>query len=58
MISVATLDWTDRDKTMEIAKKIREAGVLHRLRYKPDVFTTLEIYRRNDFGIRPTIYCL
>jgi len=37
MLSVATSDWTDKDKTMEIAKKIREAGIEGTLKYKPGV---------------------
>jgi hypothetical protein len=46
MISVMTNDWTDEAKTMDVAKKIRAAGVKAVLRYKPDISTTLEIYRK------------
>ena len=45
MISIMTNDWTDEAKTMDVAKKIRAAGVKAVLRYKPDISTMLEIYR-------------
>ena len=41
---------------MEIKDLLRHIGVRNDLVYKPDIFSTLGIYRRNVWGFRPTIY--
>ena len=41
---------------MRIENLLRSAGVQEELRYKPDIFSTLGIYRNNIWGFRPTIY--
>ena len=42
---------------MRIEHLLRSAGVKEDLLYKPDIFSTLGIYRNNIWGFRPTIYC-
>ena len=41
---------------MRIENLLRSSGVLGDLLYKPDIFSTLGIYRNNIWGFRPTIY--
>ena len=41
---------------MRIENLLRSAGVMEDLLYKPDIFSTLGIYRNNAWGFRPTIY--
>ena len=41
---------------MRIENLLRSSGVLGELLYKPDIFSTLGIYRNNIWGFRPTIY--
>ena len=41
---------------MEIKDLLRHIGVRNDLVYKPDIFSTLGIYRRNVWGFRLTIY--
>ena len=41
---------------MRIENLLRSSGVLVDLLYKPDIFSTLGIYRNNIWGFRPTIY--
>jgi hypothetical protein len=42
---------------MRVRKALyEEAGITSKLSFKPDCFTYLDIYRKNPFKIRPTIY--
>ena len=41
---------------MKIENLLRSAGVVEDLHYKPDIFSTLGIYRNNIWGFKPTIY--
>ena len=41
---------------MKAESQLRSAGVFGDLRYKPDIFAILGIYRNNAWGIRPSIY--
>ena len=43
-------------QVMRIENLLRSSGVLVDLLYKPDIFSTLGIYRNNIWGFRPTIY--
>ena len=43
-------------KVRRIESLLRSAGVMEDLLYKPDIFSTLGIYRNNIWGFRPTIY--
>ena len=45
MASIMTRDWTNEAATMEVGLKIQDLDNSLALRYKPDIFTTLEIYR-------------
>jgi hypothetical protein len=58
MFSILTSDWTDEDATMEIGRSVLRSGTRSVLRYKPDIFTVVGIYRANPWKIKPTIYTL
>jgi hypothetical protein len=45
MVSVMTRDWTNEPETLEVGKRIQDLNPTFILLYKPDIFTTLEIYR-------------
>ena len=45
MVSIMTSDWTNKAETMEVGRKIQDLDNSVALRYKPDIFTILEIYR-------------
>jgi hypothetical protein len=56
MISIATPDWTNKEKTMEVAKVIRGLGIHYELKYKNDLYSVLDILKGNLYELRPTIY--
>ena len=56
ILSVETDDWTSEENSMEVAKVIRSLGIEYNLRYKPDIYSKLEIFRSNVYNMRPTIY--
>ncbi len=56
MMSVETGDWTSEENTMEVAKVIQSLGIQHNLLYKPDIYSKLEIFRKNVYNVKPTIY--
>ena len=43
-------------QVMMVENSLRSAGVETVLNYKPDIFSTLGIYRNNKWGFRPIIY--
>jgi len=56
MISVYTRDFTDEDNVFEVERALRKVPVKLQMTYKPDLYTSLGIYRNNKFRLRPTIY--
>ncbi len=58
MISIATPDWTNKEKTMAVSKVIRDLGIgIHyELKYKQDFYSVLDILKGNPYELRPTIY--
>ena len=56
VICVYTENFLDLGDVFKCEEDLRRLGFKGRLAYKPDVFTHLNIYRGNEFGIRPTIY--
>lgn len=49
-------NFLDFEKLCEVEKSIRDSGVKLILSYKPDVFTYLDVYSNNPWGIHPIIY--
>ena len=57
MMIVATPDWRNKEKTMKVPKVIRSLGIdVEKFYYKSDLYSTLDIYKNNDYGLSPTIY--
>ncbi|XP_041360568.1 UPF0696 protein C11orf68 homolog [Gigantopelta aegis] len=56
VICVYTKDFTDVDDVMRVELMLRQLGVTGRLMYKPDIYTILGIYAKNEWHLRPTIY--
>ena len=46
----------DRDQMLESERTIRSLGIKGTLKYKPDVYTYLGVYRRNPWQLNPIIY--
>ena len=58
VMSVYTSDWMDEEVTMKIAYIIRDLGIKEKLKYKPELYTDLNIFRDGDCRILPTVYQL
>ena len=56
VICVFTENWTDKDDVMRVEKELRSLGVTGVIRYKPDLYTHLNLYHGNKYGIKTTIY--
>ena len=56
VMMVYNTDYTNEDQVIAVENSLRSAGVTTDLSYKPDIFSSLEIYRNNRWGFRPTIY--
>ncbi|KAL9952494.1 hypothetical protein ACROYT_G039760 [Oculina patagonica] len=56
VICVYTEDFTNEEQVRAVEKGLREVGIITAMSYKPDVYTTLGIYRKNPWGLKPTIY--
>jgi len=56
VIIVYNENYQDTTQVMRIENLLRSSGVTADLLYKPDIFSTLGIYRNNVWGFRPTIY--
>jgi hypothetical protein len=46
-------NFTDNNEVKEVRDALREAGIGHRIGFKPDVYTHLGIYKQNTWGIKP-----
>ena len=49
-------DYTNESQVYELERALRSIGIRTRLSYKPDVYTYLGIYVKNEWCVRPTIY--
>ena len=56
VICVYTEDFTNEEEVWAAEQSLRKLGITEILHYKPNIYTTLGIYSRNEWGIRPTIY--
>jgi len=56
VICVITTDFTDEQQVFQVETSVRQLRVRARMQYKPEIFTSLGIYRNNRWGLRPTIY--
>lgn len=49
-------NFLDKEEVFMSEQGLRAIGLKCKLVYKPDVYTHLNIYRQNPWGMRPTIY--
>ena len=56
VICVYNDDFTDHDAVLTCERDLRGLGITHTMYYKPDVYTYLNIYSSNKWGLKPTIY--
>lgn len=56
VVCIYNKNFTDNKEVCLLEKGIREIGLKCCLRYKPDVYTYIDIYRGNKWNLRPTIY--
>ncbi|PFX11295.1 UPF0696 protein C11orf68 homolog [Stylophora pistillata] len=56
VICVYTEDFTNEEHVRKVEESLRKEGVKGRMTDKPDIYTTLGIYRDNPWRLRPTVY--
>ena len=56
VICVYTRNYLDLEDVKRVRKKLMELGFTHKLYYKPDIYTYLNIYRETFPGIRASRY--
>ena len=56
VICMYNKNFFDRDQMLESERTIRSLGIKGTLKYKPDVYTYLGVYRRNPWQLNPIIY--
>jgi len=54
---VYTRDWTDEPDVRRVRAALRDrCGIHWRISYKPDIYTLLGIFAKNNLKIKPTVY--
>ena len=56
LICVYTDNYTDTDEVMRVEKQLRSLGIGGVLNYKPDIYTHFNIYAKNPYKIKATVY--
>ena len=56
VICILHRDMTNIKEIHEIEKVVRNISIKCELLYKPNIFSTIGIYRENKYKLRPTIY--
>ena len=56
IICMYNKNFLDRDQMIESERTIRSLGIKGTLKYKPDIYTYLGVYRRNPWQLNPIIY--
>ena len=56
LICVYNEDFTDREEVMACERGLRSLDLPYNMHYKPDIFTDLNIYSSNAWGLKPTPY--
>lgn len=58
VICVYTNNYLDEENVLKIRENLKNIGVKNKISYKPDIYTYFEIYQKNIWKIKPTIYTL
>lgn len=56
VICVYTRDYLDRADAEKVRQGLRRLGVKDKIGYKPDIYTTCRVYKKNAWGIPPSRY--
>ena len=56
VVCIFNKNFLDFENLCELEKSIRDSGLKLPLNYKPDIFTYLDVYSNNPWGIYPIIY--
>ncbi|XP_071548861.1 UPF0696 protein C11orf68 homolog [Panulirus ornatus] len=56
VICIYNNDFTNEEDVYLLESAIRKIGIKCKMYYKPDVFTLIGVYSRNEWGLRPSIY--
>ena len=56
LICVYTDDYANTDEVMRVERELRALGVNDVLNYKPDIYTHFDIYAKNPYNIKVSIY--
>jgi len=56
LICVYTDDYSDKDEIMRVERELRSMGVADVLNYKPDIYTHFDIYAKNPYKIKVSLY--
>ncbi|KAK2141911.1 hypothetical protein LSH36_1020g00020 [Paralvinella palmiformis] len=56
VICVYTKDFTDTEDVFRVEKELRSLDINGPLWYKADIYTTLGIYAKNPWGLRPSLH--
>lgn len=51
VICIYNNDFNDKEQVLSAENAIRNMGIKSKMSYKPDVYTCLNIYRRNKWGL-------
>ena len=55
VVCIYNPDFRNRQQVLQLEHAIRNTGIKCMLTYKPDVYTYLGVYKKNPWGLRPTI---
>lgn len=56
LICVYTNNYADTDEVMRVERELRSLGINSVLNYKPDIYTLFDIYAKNPYNIKVSIY--
>jgi hypothetical protein len=56
ILCVYTKDFTDIEDVMKVREELRKLGVTNKIHYKADIYTILDIYKKNDWGLPEMLY--
>jgi hypothetical protein len=56
VICIYTKDFTNKEDVKRVFNMLREIGLKGKLHYKADIFTHLNLYSGNEFGIDVVMY--
>jgi hypothetical protein len=56
VICIYTDDFRDKSHVMKVRGELRELGIKQTIHYKADIYTSLDVYAKNPWKLKPSIY--